>query len=112
VVEKKLIFVRLEKSIEGHGDGADLDRTEKGIQEFGSVEEQEQHPFLGTNVQRTEEIANAIDASQQLLIGDLLLATFDCRPGPVPLAYVAVDEKLCDIELFRHSAGEIALVSG
>lgn len=99
IVQEEFVFVRTEKSIDGNGDGADLDGGEEGGGEFGNVGEKEQDAFFHADTESmTKGVAETIDAFGELRIGDTLVATLDGDAIGTTFAKMAVDEVIGGVE--------------
>ena len=55
--------------------GANFDGAEKGVEEFGRVQKQQEHAFFSANAKSMEGVAHTIGApAKKLLIRDALVA--------------------------------------
>ena len=77
---------RLPERVQRDRHGADLDRAEEAVDELGAVEQQQQHPLLGPHAEAAQRVAEAVDAPQQLVVGDPLVAALDRDVGAAPIA--------------------------
>ena len=90
--------MRLGLGIDRNSDGADFDGSEEAVEEFGCVEQQEEHALFGANSQIAEGVASAIGAFEELLVGDNLFAAFDSGVFGAAFEDVAIHEIGGDVE--------------
>src|SRR5436305_10852868 len=98
IVEDVRIVVRLGLRVYGNGDRAEFDRAEKGVQEFGRVEQKEKDAFGGANAKSAKGVAGAVCAIEELLIGDALFAALDGDIVRTAFEDVAIHEIGGDVE--------------
>src|SRR5439155_12578372 len=101
VVENVPIVGRSPQRVDGNRHGADFDRTEKAVGEFGTVDEKQDDLLLETNIDRVAQRApEPVDAFEKLAVADALVAALD-RDGFTPaLVHVPVDKVCGDVEIF------------
>ena len=90
--------MRFGLGVDWNGDPADFNGTEEGVEEFGCVEQQKEHTFLGADTKIAKGVASTVSALEELLIGDALVAAFDGDVLRAALENVAIHEKRGDVE--------------
>lgn len=102
VIKDVFVFVRFSLGVDRNGYRADFYGSEKGVEKFGRVEKQEEHSVFRTDAKIAKRVAGAVGAFKKLLIGDLLVATFDGDVFGSPFENIAIDEIGGHIEKLRQ----------
>ena len=87
--------------VDRNGDGANFDGTEEGVKEFGCVEQQKEHTFLGVDTKIAEGVASTVGALEELLVSDTLVVAFDGDVLAAAFENVAIHEVGGDVEELR-----------
>jgi len=92
VIENVFAVVRLGLGVDGHGDRADFDGAEEGVEEFRRVEKQEEHALFRANAEIAKGVAGAVGALEELLVGDTLVSALDGGVLRAALENIAIHE--------------------
>jgi len=102
VVEEILIVFRHQHRIGRYRNGADLHRTEKGINAFRVIRHDDRDPLLHSHTQCFERVAETVDIPGQLAVGHGLVAAEDGGLVPPARRYIIVNKYGCGVELLRQ----------
>lgn len=102
VIEDVFVIMRFRLCIHRHGDSANFDCAEKGIEEFGRVEQQEEHAVFLMDAKTPQGVAGAVGTLKQLLICDAMVGAFDSDVLGAAFEDVAIHEIRGDVEILRQ----------
>ena len=98
ILDQVLVVRNPHHGVDRHRYHARLDRSEKGVNELGTVLDHHQRPFARLNAERNQGISTATDPLGEFSIGDLFITGSDRHLAGAALFEMAVDERYGDIE--------------
>jgi len=94
--------MRLEESVGGNCNRADLDRAEKAVEEFRCVGKKKKDTFLRANTQAPQCVAYTVCLLQQMAVNNTFVAAFNCDFFSSAFGNIAVNKASGDVELLRQ----------
>ena len=102
VIQDVLVITRLRLCVYGHGYCANLNGTEKGVEKFGRVEQQQEYAVFRAYAKTLEGIAYTVSTVKELLIRDALIAAFDRDVLASASENIAIHEICGNVEKLRQ----------
>ena len=88
-----LVIRRLPQRVDGNGYGSDLQRTEKGIDELGTIGEEDDDALLDADLQLVaKRVSDTIHPLGELGVGNALGPAFDGDVTSAPLGRMPIHE--------------------